>query len=150
VFAEERIGLAGKPIWVEKLRVEDPETGEPLGRLAARASKLGVDELAQIANIQRGEMSAVGRRPLEVNDHYNVAASMSASLRGPWNNVVHTTLPGIVSSYALYHHTHPEPDPNEADIRAEMDIRDAREDSWAQNVALVKAVAQAGLERRLR
>ena len=70
LFRQERVGLDGKPFQVLKLRTmrnDDakspfPEADRitPVGRLLRR---LSLDELPQLWNVARGEMSIVGPRP---------------------------------------------------------------------------------------
>ena len=67
LFRQQRAGLAGRPFTVLKLRSMAAGAGPDAGRLgrfgrALRASSL--DELPQLWNVLRGEMSLVGPRPL--------------------------------------------------------------------------------------
>ncbi len=91
LFRQKRLGLRGRPFWVLKFRTmvvdaeqrlkdlerrnesaggvlfklrDDPRV-TPLGRFLRRSS---LDELPQLINVLRGEMSLVGPRPLQLRD----------------------------------------------------------------------------------
>lgn len=75
VFRQERAGLHGRPFTVYKLRTMRDATrpdGQPLPdaerltRLGRILRKLSIDELPQLWNVLRGDMSLVGPRPLYV------------------------------------------------------------------------------------
>jgi len=72
LFRQRRLGRHAQPFTLLKLRSMRPGTGEdaarlsPLGR-ALRAS--AIDELPQLLNVLRGEMSLVGPRPLPLDYH---------------------------------------------------------------------------------
>jgi len=75
IFRQERIGMHGRPFIVLKLRTMKPdaeaetgpkvaEPGDPRVTWLGRAMrKLSVDELPQLWNVLRGDMSLVGPRP---------------------------------------------------------------------------------------
>ncbi|MCS6891824.1 MAG: sugar transferase [Rhodovarius sp.] len=70
LFRQERAGLHGRPFLLLKLRSMRPGPGEdaerltPLGRLLRATA---IDELPQLINVLRGEMSLVGPRPLPLS-----------------------------------------------------------------------------------
>jgi lipopolysaccharide/colanic/teichoic acid biosynthesis glycosyltransferase len=117
LFRQLRLGLGGEPFYVLKFRtmVVDAERrlGEleshneaaggvlfkirrdprvtPIGRFLRRSS---LDELPQLINVFRGEMSLVGPRPLQLRDSYRLEAldpesferrlSVKPGITGPW------------------------------------------------------------------
>ena len=69
----------------------------PLGRLLRRMS---IDELPQLWNVLRGDMSLVGPRPLTISDHERVPdwarrgrSKARPGLTGPWQVSGRTTVP---------------------------------------------------------
>jgi len=65
LFRQERVGRARRPFHVLKFRSMNGDRVTRVGKLL-RAT--GLDELPQFLNILRGEMSAVGPRPLTASD----------------------------------------------------------------------------------
>jgi exopolysaccharide biosynthesis polyprenyl glycosylphosphotransferase len=117
LFRQQRIGLCGKEFWCLKFRTmvadaearmldlesrnesscgvlfkikNDPRV-TPLGRFLRRTS---LDELPQLWNVLRGQMSLIGPRPLQIRDSERLEAvtiegyrgrlSVRPGLSGPW------------------------------------------------------------------
>ena len=77
LYRHKRPGLKGKPFTLYKLRTMVPDTraegdaskdAQRLTPLGQRLRALSIDELPQLLNVLRGEMSLVGPRPLMM--HY--------------------------------------------------------------------------------
>jgi sugar transferase EpsL len=69
LFWQERPGLRGRPFWLVKFRTMATgiaPDGERLTRLGHLLRRTSLDELPELYNIIRGEMSFVGPRPLLV------------------------------------------------------------------------------------
>ncbi len=102
IFTQERAGLHGKPFRIFKFRtmtndrdaegrlLPDYERITPLGRFLRSTS---LDELPQLWNVLRGEMSLIGPRPLLVRylDRYT-----------PEQNRRHEVMPGLTGLPALF------------------------------------------------
>jgi lipopolysaccharide/colanic/teichoic acid biosynthesis glycosyltransferase len=65
LFRQRRLGAARRPFTIFKLRTM--RAGRPT-RVGAILRELGVDELPQLWNVLRGDMSLVGPRPLTEDD----------------------------------------------------------------------------------
>jgi sugar transferase EpsL len=96
LFVQERVGARGVPFKVFKfrsMREAYDADGKPL-RDADRITRLGsflrttsLDELPQLVNVLRGEMSLVGPRPLQAEEYLPLATPERARR--------HEVLPGI-------------------------------------------------------
>lgn len=158
-FWQPRVGRGdGQPearqFMIKKLQTLDDE-GVPLSRAAELFRKLGIDELAQLSNIWRGEMSVCGYRPVVlksdtpgITSYEEVMDNVPAKLGNAWAKMTQLQPPGILSSFGLYQHVADNYD-NIHEIRVEMDLRDAYEESLGTNIRLVKDFAELALRRRL-
>jgi lipopolysaccharide/colanic/teichoic acid biosynthesis glycosyltransferase len=73
IFRQERVGLQGRPFYLLKFRSMHPPTTaaqgpwsvspEDLGRVGRFVRRYSLDELPQLVNVLRGDMSLVGPRP---------------------------------------------------------------------------------------
>jgi lipopolysaccharide/colanic/teichoic acid biosynthesis glycosyltransferase len=113
LYRQRRVGYRGRPFEVWKLRtmavdadreqvglhdrncadgllfkVRDDPRVLPVGRILRR---LSIDELPQLVNVLRGEMSLVGPRPLPV----------APEQFGPWDGLRHRVLPGITGAWQV-------------------------------------------------
>jgi len=81
----ERVGLGNNGFSMLRLRTrrvhDDGTRGtKPSGRVEAFLERAGLDELPQVANVLRGEMSLVGPRPLSANDLPELSAPQLRTL----------------------------------------------------------------------
>lgn len=93
LFRQERLGLGKHPFLIYKFRTM--QDGK-ITRSGYFLRQTGLDELAQIFNILRGEMSVVGPRPLTVADVARLG----------WDDAIHAKRwklkPGITGLAQLY------------------------------------------------
>ncbi|MEZ4854426.1 sugar transferase [Flavobacterium sp.] len=68
-FLQKRIGQFGKPFTIYKLRTINNETGK-ISKWGTFLRKYKIDELPQLFNILKGEMSFVGPRP-DISGYYD-------------------------------------------------------------------------------
>ena len=101
LFRQRRIGCEGRPFVLLKLRTLPPsfspeankpshETARGFDRLCAFLRATGLDELPQVANVLRGEMSMVGPRPEMpfvvdgYDEHSRRRLAVRPGITGPW------------------------------------------------------------------
>ncbi len=118
-FFQRRAGTAGKPFWMVKFRTMYPgahrdqklfmslnQAPGPMFKvfddprfvgIGKWLSWSGLDELPQLWNILRGEMSIVGPRPLPIAEEKKLTSA--------WD-FRSTVKPGIISEWALSPHRH--------------------------------------------
>ncbi len=101
LLCQPRLGQAGRRFSLLKFRSMEVPGGRvtSLGRWL-RATAL--DELPQLVNILRGDMSFVGPRPLLADDAASIAAIPESHLRA-------TVRPGLAGLAQLYAGKHPDP-----------------------------------------
>lgn len=115
IFKQRRVGLRGRTFWCYKFRTmvdgaesllhQDPDLGARFApswklpddprvtRLGRWLRKMSIDELPQLVNVLRGEMSLVGPRPVqpdELAEHF-----------GQWAPVVLSVKPGVTGLWQV-------------------------------------------------
>ncbi len=104
LFRQERMGENGRPFWILKFRTMRHNAGaqwakpgdDRITRVGALLRRTSLDELPQLFNVLRGEMSIVGPRPEMVT----FAASFSRNV--PNYEQRHVVPPGITGWAQLY------------------------------------------------
>jgi lipopolysaccharide/colanic/teichoic acid biosynthesis glycosyltransferase len=106
IYAQRRLGLRGRPYTIYKVRTMYPDCERQTGprwaeRNDPRVTPVGrllrwthLDELPQLWNVLRGEMSLVGPRPLQLRDSdrlldtdpeaYHQRLQVLPGVTGPW------------------------------------------------------------------
>jgi lipopolysaccharide/colanic/teichoic acid biosynthesis glycosyltransferase len=107
VFRQQRIGLGGRPFTLFKLRTMVPDAEERAPPVPIRTKpaddprvtgvgwwlrRLSIDELPQLVNVLRGEMSLVGPRP---------PLPAEAARYEPWEHRRQTVLPGMTGLWQV-------------------------------------------------
>lgn len=148
VETQTRIGVFEQPFDLLKFRSIDPCTGQFFSNWAAMMQKLGVDEIAQLENVRRGEMGLIGRRPILSEEHAEVMDNLPPRLGAVWQGIGKYYLPGIISSYGLDLHVRGVPDATDYERRAELDIQDAFNTSPVYDAKLAQQFIGLALARR--
>jgi lipopolysaccharide/colanic/teichoic acid biosynthesis glycosyltransferase len=147
IFYQKRTGQNHEPFSIEKIQTLDPATAKPFNAWASLFRQLGLDELTQVGNIRDRKMSVVGYRPLIHEEYEQVRDNLPSQLGAQWDQVIHNTLPGVVSSYGVYSHSHPVAHDGRYEMRATMDIMDAQRASVAYDSRVLISFAIHGLVR---
>lgn len=130
-----------------KFHTLDDDTKEPLYPYAKKFRAWGIDELGQRQNVRDGQMSMRGHRGLLVHEHNAIVDENQYSKAARYLFVVTREKPGQFSTYSIYCHTHPDLDPNETDIRVDMDHKDLLDGSALFDIGVLVsylAVAASG------
>ena len=139
LFAQDRAGLSGRPFRLVKfrsMRVGDGPDAERLTRVGRFLRASSLDELPELWNVLRGEMSLVGPRPLPVRylPRYT-----------PEQNRRHEVLPGI-TGWAQVHGRNALD--WETKFRYDVDYVDRRS-LWFDTKILAMTVAQVLFPRHI-
>lgn len=112
-FTQERVGRYRRSFDVLKFRTinpGDPNTPQLNGTFDRRATvfgrfvrSMGLDEMPQIANVLRGDMSLVGIRPL-LEDELDRMQSIEPKLFDDWHEAYTSTRPGLTGPGQLRRH----------------------------------------------
>lgn len=116
IFKQERVGLDSTKFNVYKIRtINNPDEAQnPTveGTFHPNASmvgmlmrKSGIDELPQLLNVVKGDMSLVGPRPL-VQPEINRLKSISKTLFNQWFEVYSSIKPGISGPSQIFRKQH--------------------------------------------
>ncbi|MFB9835996.1 sugar transferase [Actinoallomurus acaciae] len=153
-FSQWRVGKGGVPFRIHKLRTMSSSTSmdASLGSGDPRATKIGkllrkftIDELPQLANILKGEMSLVGPRPLLAGDIETMARVLGPDRFREWYAAYTGSRPGLISMFGNESvHLAPQ---TEAYLRrrAELDIEYFHNASPELDRKIVHATLNVGL-----
>lgn len=139
LFRQERIGLFGEPFDIIKLRTMTPGAIDvsgwtsnddpritPFGKVLRR---LHIDELPQVFNIFRGELSVVGPRPEQVAYVRQLEAAL------PFYSARHLVFPGLTGwAQVRYPYAASEED---AYIKLQYDLHYVRHESFTTDLRII-------------
>ena len=136
---DERIGKNRNPFILRKLATR--ATGECFSPLAQFYERTGIDELEQIENVRRGEMSFFGARPLPAHEHEQMHHILSRTNHGrellaEHDDIVMPHPPGILSTFGVQIHFLANASP---EVRLRMNIEDCRNASMRHDLSLLAA-----------
>jgi lipopolysaccharide/colanic/teichoic acid biosynthesis glycosyltransferase len=118
LFRQTRVGVGGKAIEVIKFRTlpkdANTEGVQTFGTFDPRASRvgraireIGIDEMPQLLNVLRGEMSLVGMRPLLQEDIERLE-DISPRMFKRWHDYYQQAKPGLTGPSQIYRHQYKE------------------------------------------
>lgn len=118
---QERVGKGGRTIQTFKFRsmsVVDGGGEEHITRVGAFLRKLRIDELPQLVNVLRGDLSLIGPRP-ELRELVKLYEKEI-----PYYNIRHLIKPGLSGWAQLHHEGHPHyaPDVSETKVKLSYDL----------------------------
>jgi lipopolysaccharide/colanic/teichoic acid biosynthesis glycosyltransferase len=116
IFRQTRTGRASQPFNVLKFRTIpkhlEAEDIAPMGTYDPRATRVGmamrdvgIDELPQLVNVLRGDMSLVGPRPLLAQDIERLEG-ISPILFKKWREIYERTKPGLIGPSQILRHNY--------------------------------------------
>ena len=159
-FAQQRVGLDGNLFTTYKLRTlkgEGDLGGPGQGVADPRATRhgrlfrqLAIDELPQLWNILRGDMSLVGPRPLTKYDEEVVVNKLEKPTSDIWLHARALTKSGLVCAFAIESRSiaAQERESKEFSLRrAELDINYAAEAVPTTDIKLCYSALKAALSR---
>lgn len=149
LYEQKRIGRGHAPFAIRKLTTLHPDTNDPINAWFDWVRRHGVDEIAQIANIWRGDMSVAGYRPLIGEEFEETMDNLPQDLQSQWSALTYRTRPGGISSFAVWKHLNPEAEVDEAEMRAELDLKDLADGSWSYDLRLMGSLATHAMANRL-
>jgi lipopolysaccharide/colanic/teichoic acid biosynthesis glycosyltransferase len=104
LFRQRRVGLRGRPFTIYKFRTMSvdapaysykvPMSDERITRVGVWLRRSGLDELPQLFNVLRGEMSLIGPRPEQ---------PFIVQQFQPWQHARHQVKPGITGWWQIHH-----------------------------------------------
>ncbi len=134
LLRQPRAGRGGRSFPLLKFRTMMPgrEAVTPVGRWLRETA---LDELPQLLNILRGELSFVGPRPLVAHEAAAVAGMPGGDLRA-------TVTPGLAGLAQLYGGKHPDPS-----ARLALDLAYVRHGGWWWDVRIVCGAVMTSVRR---
>lgn len=110
LFSQIRTGQGEEPFRMYKLRTMPPSVDDSTttnrGYMDERATDLGkllrkvrLDEIPQLWNIYRGEMSVVGPRPLIYSEYRKIMARLDESTQKAWRHARAVARPGLIDTF---------------------------------------------------
>ena len=131
LLRQRRIGRDNTEFNILKLRTMPPETPHIAsnGATDARATRCGralrisrLDEVPQLINVLRGDMSIVGPRPLLRNHIDEIAGRLKPSTRDEWLTAREICLPGIINPLTVAIQYYGRPPTDETRAESEIDF----------------------------
>jgi lipopolysaccharide/colanic/teichoic acid biosynthesis glycosyltransferase len=105
-------------------------------RFGQKLAHTGLDELPQLLNVLKGEMSLVGPRPLPVNEE--------AQIKPKWQKIRRQVKPGLVSSWVAHGAKH-----DNFRRWMEQDLKDIKKSSLASDLRIIIETAHLVLRSTL-
>lgn len=145
IFHQVRRGKDGSSFTIYKVRSQStPGVTTGVGRVLRFT---GVDELPQVYNVIRGEMSLLGPRPLIPTDIDEMSQALSSKMYSAWLNAYDYAGPGCLSSFAHFARRQGRTVDRQKllEMRAELDTQDVKLSSPAYERSLLWRIGPTAL-----
>jgi lipopolysaccharide/colanic/teichoic acid biosynthesis glycosyltransferase len=147
IFRQQRVGKDGNIFEVMKFRTLpkalNAEKMQTFGTFDPRASRIGmairesgIDEMPQIVNVLRGDMSLVGMRPL-LQEDIDRLDGINPKLFRKWHEIYENVKPGLTGPSQIYRHQYKTSTDEVWEEAMRLDLEYSKQASLARDIRIL-------------